>query len=75
MDFLKELIQLNNEIYLKQSSEEKIVDTIEDYKQRRIEFVNKFNKKNNRLFTISKQYHNDDYQSKIRKYNISRPEN
>ena len=75
MDFLKELIQLNNEIYLKQSSEEKIVDTIEDYKQRRIEFVNKFNKKNNRLFTISKQYHNDDYQFKIRKYNISRPEN
>ena len=66
MDFLKELLELNNEIYLNQLSTEKKQDEKE-----KIKFIQKYNKRNNRLFTPCKQYKIDEYQLKIERYKLS----
>ena len=70
MDFLKELLELNNEIYLNQLSTEKKLDEKEKEK-----FIQKYNKRNNRLFKPCKKYKTDEYQLKIQRYKLLRSDN
>ena len=66
MDFLKELMELNNIVYLEKISadEEDLNDKKRDY-----------NKRNNRLFKPCKKYKMNDYQSKVDKWALrSNPE-
>ena len=65
MDFLKELMELNNIVYLEQlsSDEEELTD-----------MKNNYNKRNNRLFKPCKKYLIDDYQSKVDKWMRSKVE-
>ena len=65
MDFLKELIEINNEIMLKEYSKKYISENEENYLEKRIEFINKYNKKNNSLFTLCKKYNIDDYYQRL----------
>ncbi len=60
MDFLKDLMKINNELYLEKISKEKNLDIDET-----ILFINKYNKSNNRLFKCQKKYTIDEYQTKI----------
>ena len=57
MDFLKHLIQFNNEIFLKQQAEIKYPihddDDPEFIEQLRKQFMNKYNKSNNRQMKIT----------------------
>ncbi len=63
MDFLEELLIINNLYTLnKIADEKKLVD------EERIEFIKKYNKSNNRLFTPCKKYMIDDYKSEVEKY-------
>jgi len=65
MDFLKDLIKINNEIYLEKIAKEKYLDEDET-----ILFINKYNKSNNRLFKSHKKYIIDEYKEKINKYRV-----
>ena len=58
MDFLEELLILNNLYTLNKIADEKNLD--DDEKK---EFIKKYNKQNNRLFTPCKKYMIDDYKS------------
>ena len=66
MDFLKELLELNNEIYLEKIANEKNLD-----KEGKEKFIHKYNKRNNRLFKPCKKYKTDEYQLKIERYKLS----
>lgn len=66
MDFLKELLELNNVIYLEKLSEKQNLD--EDEK---IQFIQKYNKRNNRLFKPCKKYMIDEYKIKVERYSYS----
>jgi hypothetical protein len=66
MDFLEELLILNNLYTLNKIADEKNLD--DDEKK---EFIKKYNKQNNRLFTPCKKYMIDDYKSDIEKYESS----
>tara|TARA_B110000967_G_scaffold171638_1_gene182208 strand:- start:443 stop:649 length:207 start_codon:yes stop_codon:yes gene_type:complete len=63
MDFLEELIILNNMITLRKKAIELNL-TEEDEKL----FIIKYNKSNNRLFTPCKQYMIDEYKDEVTKY-------
>ena len=65
MDFLKDLMKINNELYLDKLAKEKELDIDET-----ILFINKYNKSNNRLFKCQKKYTIDEYQTKINKYRV-----
>ena len=67
MDFLKELLELNNEIYLTKLDKNQQLD--EDSTE---QFIQKYNKRNNRLFTPCKKYRIDEYKLKVEKYESSR---
>ena len=62
MDFLKELLELNNEIYLDQLTKKQNLS-----EEEKIKFIQKYNKRNNRLFKPCKRYRIDEYQLKIKK--------
>ncbi len=62
MDFLKDLIEINNLDYLKDLAKEKKLDQEETER-----FIQKYNKRNNRLFISCKQYKIDDYKDIIQK--------
>jgi hypothetical protein len=63
MDFLEELLIINNLYTLNKIADERELDD-ED----RIEFIKKYNKSNNRLFTPCKKYMIDDYKREVEKY-------
>ena len=62
MDFLKDLIEINNLDYLKDLAKEKKLD-----QEKTEQFIQKYNKRNNRLFISCKQYKIDDYKDIIQK--------
>lgn len=63
MDFLEELLIINNLYTLNKIADEKgLVD------EERDEFIQKYNKSNNRLFTPCKKYMIDDYKCEVEKY-------
>ena len=66
MDFLKDLLELNNVIYLEKLAEKQDLD--EDEK---IQFIQKDNKRNNRLFKPCKKYMIDEYKMKVKRYELS----
>ena len=66
MDFLKDLIELNNVIYLEKLAEKHNLD--EDEKEK---FIQKYNKRNNRLFKPCKKYIIDEYKIKVQRYELS----
>ena len=66
MDFLEELLIINNLYTLNKIADEKNLD--DDEKK---EFIKKYNKQNNRLFTPCKKYMIDDYKSDLEKYESS----
>jgi hypothetical protein len=68
MDFLKDLMKINNELYLEKIAKGKELDIDET-----ILFINKYNKSNNRLFKSQKKYLIDEYQQKIERYKLSTP--
>ena len=51
MDFLKEILELNNIIYLDKLTKEQNLN-----EEEKIKFIQKYNKRNNRLFTPCKKY-------------------
>ena len=65
MDFLKELIEINNEQFLNEFVKKYISEKEEDYQEKRFDFIQKYNKKNNRLFTLCKRYKIDEYHKKL----------
>jgi len=66
MDFLKELLELNNVIYLEKLSEKQSLDEEEKEK-----FIQKYNKRNNRLFKPCKKYMIDEYKMKVDRYSLN----
>ena len=66
MDFLKELLELNNVIYLEKLAEKQ---DLED--EEKEGFIKKYNKRNNRLFKPCKKYMIDDYKTKVERYSHS----
>ena len=62
MDFLKDLIKINNLILLDKISNENSLNENE-----KKQFILKYNKRNNRLFISCKRYNIDDYKIKIDK--------
>jgi hypothetical protein len=67
MDFLKDLLELNNVIYLDRLAQKQTLD--EDEKE---QFIQKYNKRNNRLFTPCKKYKIDEYKVKVERYKLLR---
>ena len=66
MDLLEELLIINNLYTLNKIADEKgLVD------EERDEFIKKYNKSNNRLFTPCKKYMIDDYKREVKKYESS----
>ena len=70
MDFLKEILELNNKIYLEKIMNEKTLD-----EEEKIKFIQKYNKRNNRLFTPCKKYKIDEYRMKVQRYQLIRSDN
>tara|TARA_B100001248_G_scaffold255932_1_gene236292 strand:+ start:841 stop:1053 length:213 start_codon:yes stop_codon:yes gene_type:complete len=66
MDFLKDLLELNNVIYLEKLAEKQ---DLED--EEKEGFIKKYNKRNNRLFKPCKKYMIDDYKTKVERYSYS----
>ena len=66
MDFLENLIIINNMITLQNLAKDKNLNEEETEL-----FIQKYNKDNNRLFTPCKQYKIDEYRAAIDKYNQS----
>jgi len=64
MDFLEELIIMNNMIQLTKIATEMNLNEEETQL-----FIDKYNKENNRLFTPCKKYMIDEYQKTVDKYN------
>tara|TARA_B100001287_G_C22649670_1_gene514552 strand:+ start:1233 stop:1436 length:204 start_codon:yes stop_codon:yes gene_type:complete len=67
MDFLKELIEINNVYTL-----DKIANKQNLEKEEHVKFIEKYNKSNNRLFTPCKKYKIDDYKLRLERYQLSR---
>ena len=63
MDFLENLMEINNIITLQNLAKDKNLNEEETES-----FIQKYNKDNNRLFTSCKQYPIDDYKVKVDKY-------
>ena len=66
MDFLKDLLELNNTLYLEKLADKQNLDELE-----REQFIQKYNKRNNRLFKPCKKYMIDDYKVKVDRYELS----
>ena len=66
MDFLEELIIMNNMIQLRKITTEMNLNEEETQL-----FIAKYNKENNRLFTPCKKYMVDEYKETLDKYNKS----
>ena len=66
MDFLKDLLELNNVIYLEKLAEKQNLD-----EDRSEQFIQKYNKRNNRLFKPCRKYKIDEYQIKVERYQLS----
>jgi hypothetical protein len=66
MDFLEELLILNNLYTLNQIASDRKLEGME-----REEFIQKYNKSNNRLFTPCKKYMIDEYKESVDKYESS----
>jgi len=66
MDFLEELLILNNLYTLNKIASDRKLDDGGD--EEREEFIQKYNKSNNRLFTPCKKYMIDDYKKEVDKY-------
>jgi len=66
MDFLKDLLELNNVIHLEKLAEK--LDLEDEEKER---FIKKYNKRNNRLFKPCKKYMIDEYKMKVKRYEYS----
>ena len=66
MDFLKDLLELNNTLYLEKLADKQNLDELE-----RKQFIQKYNKRNNRLFKPCKKYMIDDYKSKVDRYELT----
>jgi len=66
MDFLEELLIINNLYTLNKIADERVL-----VDEERIEFIKKYNKSNNRLFTPCKKYMIDDYKREVEKYESS----
>ena len=67
MDFLEELFILNNIFKLNEIADDRKLEGVE-----REEFIKKYNKRNNRLFTPCKKYMIDEYKSSAEKYERSK---
>ncbi len=65
MDFLKDLLELNNTLYLEKLADKQNLDESE-----RKQFIQKYNKRNNRLFKPAKKYMIDDYKIKVERYEL-----
>lgn len=65
MDFLKDLLELNNTLYLEKLADKQNLDELE-----RKQFIQKYNKRNNRLFKPCKKYMIDDYKAKVDRYEL-----
>lgn len=63
MDFLKDLLELNNVIYL-----EKLAEKLDLEDEEKEVFIQKYNKRNNRLFKPCKKYMIDEYKTKALRY-------
>jgi hypothetical protein len=63
MDFLENLIIINNMITLQDLAKERNLNEEETEL-----FIQKYNKENNRLFTPCKQYPIDEYKAAVDKY-------
>jgi len=63
MDFLKDLLELNNTLYLEKLADKQSLDELE-----REQFIRKYNKRNNRLFKPCKKYMIDEYKVKVDRY-------
>ena len=70
MDFLKEILELNNIIYLDKLTKEQNLN-----EEEKIKFIQKYNKRNNRLFTPCKKYKIDEYKIKVKRYELIRSNN
>ena len=66
MDFLKELIEINNVYTL-----DKIANKQNLEKEEHVKFIEKYNKSNNRLFTPCKKYKIDEYKLRLERYQLS----
>ena len=66
MDFLKDLLELNNVIYL-----EKLAEKLDLEDEEKEGFIKKYNKRNNRLFKPCKKYMIDEYKMKAQRYEYS----
>lgn len=66
MDFLKELIEINNVYTL-----DKIANKQNLEKEEHVKFIKKYNKSNNRLFTPCKKYKIDEYKLRLERYQLS----
>lgn len=66
MDFLKQLLELNNKIYLNELAKKQNLN-----EEEKIKFIQNYNKRNNRLFIPCKKYRTDDYKTKIKRYKLS----
>ena len=71
MDLIKQLMEINNLHTLEIISKNKFIiesddnqDDINIIEDQRIDFINKYNKSNNRLFLKTKKYYINDYHSK-----------
>ena len=67
MDFLEELLIINNIFKLNEIADDRKLEGVE-----REEFIKKYNKSNNRLFTPCKKYMIDEYKSSVEKYERSK---
>jgi hypothetical protein len=70
MDFLEELLILNNIFKLNKIADDRKLEDSEDSEdsEERAEFIKKYNKSNNRLFTPCKKYMIDEYKASVEKY-------
>lgn len=71
MDLIKQLMEINNLHTLENISKKKFIIEYDDnqndidiIKEQRIDFINKYNKSNNRLFSKTKYYYINDYNAK-----------
>ena len=65
MDFLKDLIKINNDILLNDLINKQSLNKEESKK-----FIETYDKHNNKLFILCKKYHINDYEKEIIRYKL-----
>lgn len=68
MNFLKDLIELNNEIELKKKASNLYPTTDEESLVNREDFIARFNKRNNRLFTPERKCYLNVYEQRLARF-------